>query len=1146
MPNERDQLAQEIVRNHMADQQSMGTDLIDLRNSGAMEQRGYLDPNGEATELGEEFLTLLDEGIFDNHGKLTPKGEAFAMDRETSLLPQNLDAYILRQQAELDDSEVSFGQAVGGVFDYLGKAIKGAGSLAWRQSKNPILFVGPEKDEAWIEATSFLEGAVEGPAQLGSGMFAGVRKGLAKMTGNERAYWDARQSHDRFTQDVQDYRATQYAAHLFEADKVAKMVEERDAEAIAAVGPERAQELIDRGTAAGEIFGDPANYLTMGVGAAVGATEKLPLLVRLSQKAERVMVAQADLAAVTARAAKASEILEKTQQAAAIASRQADNLANMGRDAGRMTDFAKKMGLRAGMEADDLAQAEALIASKSDEVAKLVRDNQVPMMVERIRQGVKQAKSIPPKAVGDAMERVGNMLIKADDGLREIAEKYGMDSVSKLLHSPLTMAGGFAVGGPIGTAVGATTAALASGKMLKAMGNFSRVLGDELMMARGTVPFWQRVANNSHLSPLGRATAHLMDTATLGRRGQSLMRVAKDTAKGTAAAYPIDLAFEVMANGGELDENTLKQALAESLVFGGTGAAVGSIVHGSSRQLMAQQAGDEANFRSMLAPEQVPAWSSMPSQARRSVAAYSAAFPALKIELTETGNSHFHRESNTAVINVKSGNWIEPLIAHEVGHYVTLKGQMEDGIKAMLVGTPETGGLLRSKDGTMSPEFAAFSEAYNARMEQQGHPALSVDDLAVEYFVDSMTQDLIGRVESGDLAKRAGASAGERVVREIMRTMGAKMPIVSDFVFRSGTALDKGGRVVPGTGLASLRTVPGAKRMLDAFLDENAGRRAGEKLGSSENPVQLPYREVASGPLAEQFHSYFQTDAAGNIVRDAKGHAIPIDRQTDMRRQAAGLAAIEIQKAKIDRGEMLPAGEFAPQENGTWQGTHLSAGAIRALEEAGVLNKKQIASLRQLNRASKSGKGETFFVINQPATIKRPGKRAAYGTLPATFREIVPVGVSITKDGNILVHLMSTTQLVENIRKRAKSDRGKRLYNGDEVAIREDVEAVGELHRQNRKTDGYFEEKYGAVEATERKNFINSVFGLMTAAQKAVNPLFDADNVGYKDGVYKTYRIDRINRTVRMQGVPAMPFRYESVKMNLLPEPVPMINQEGE
>jgi len=130
---------------------------------------------------------------------------------------------------------------------------------------------------------------------------------------------------------------------------------------------------------------------------------------------------------------------------------------------------------------------------------------------------------------------------------------------------------------------------------------------------------------------------------------------------------------------------------------------------------------------------------------------------------------------------------------------------------------------------------------------------------------------------------------------------------------------------------------------------------------------------------------------------------------------------------------------------------------------------------------------------------------------------------------------MSVTQLMKNANERAASARGQKLYQGDVKAILADVQAVMDLHRAGQKTDSFYAEKYGAVNAPEYKNFINTVFGLMTKAQKDMNPLFMEDGIRDATNIFKGRRADRINQTTRLQGETKYFLGYEPIKGNYFP-----------
>jgi len=101
---------------------------------------------------------------------------------------------------------------------------------------------------------------------------------------------------------------------------------------------------------------------------------------------------------------------------------------------------------------------------------------------------------------------------------------------------------------------------------------------------------------------------------------------------------------------------------------------------------------------------------------------------------------------------------------------------MEGGISAALVGDGvQTGGLLRGKDGKLDENFLAFKEEYTQRLEAQHNRQINQkiaagekipakqrqfiaptdNDIAIEYFVDSMADDMMEMAETGELGKQA-------------------------------------------------------------------------------------------------------------------------------------------------------------------------------------------------------------------------------------------------------------------------------------------------------------------------------------------------------------------------------------------------------
>lgn len=1130
--------------------------LMPLDQPGALVARGYLTETGEATPSGKLFLELHKQGLFDDKGLLTAKGKAFTIDPADALNPDNLESYAIRDKAGLNDQPEGPG-IVDAVWNLGAGILKGGDKLARRAGLdlfyNPMAFYGRAFDseeeatikeaEETISNQEAFKQVIGSSAQLGSGIGTAINKAYAKIADEDWQYYAAKQQHDAFKADFQDLSTGELYGNLLDSKEITDSLDKANAQASALVGPEKTAQLQQEGGIAGGVLLDPANLLTAGIG---GAVAKGGTMLKLSAKAEAATLAGLEAQDLAVKAAKARAVLIKTQQAAEIATKQAENLTNMGR-ATRAEPFRELAG-RMATKADEAAQAlgplEAKAAEKATFAAKMADEaggaTAVSQSAETLREVGRQVRAAPARALAPVIESIGNKLIRADEALKAGLEKIGF--------TPETIAGARAVAATAGVTTGLgplgfVPAALAAGPLIRGVGNFTRIIGKEMLAARGSVPFWQRVAQNTAASPVHRSVAKAMDTLTLGGKVFDPVRRAATIGKGIAAAAPVDLAFEALSEGGELNANTVKQSLAESILFGGGAAMANAVVNGKVADLRAKAAGDELNFRRSLEPDQLRQFSMLPKGARKSMAVYASVFPELKFVLREGGGGTYDRNSNTAIIDTTSPESLRPLIAHEVNHHIQIKAQMEDGIAAALVGDGLTGGLLRAADGTLDPNYKAAMDAYNDRMIARGDEPLDAKEFAVEYFNEATVDDLMGKEDSGEVQRRAGRSDFERMVRGIIRETIPRVPIIRDLSLRLGGAFDKQGNMVQGNGLLAdgVRNLPFAKKMLREALREQAGRNMEALGGDRPSAVTIPVAAVKNNkPLAESLFSDFKTDPNGKTILGPDGLPEYIDKKTELKRAASGLILEEITRQKIERGDALPPGELAPQENGTYQGTHFSDEHITALRNSGNFNLKQIANLRALNQSAKRFDGATFLVLNQPALKRNKMGKKVYDGISLTFRESVPVGVSTTKAGNILIHFFSVTKFRENIKARAKSARGKRLYGGNEVAILDDAQAVMNLHKQGLTTDQYFVEKYGPQSAPEYKNFINTVFGLMTKKQQEINPLFEADRVGEKDGVYRTYRLDRINQTTKLDGVP-MTFVYPSARDNKLPPPI-MLN----
>ena len=1109
-----------------------------LDESDAFEIRGYLDAEGNATPDGELFLELQDSGIFDEYGELTPKGKAFAMAPEESV-DAPLELYKIRAKAGLEDTEdITFGGALASVGTYLADSIKGAGRALFSL----------DDDEAELASGAAMVGAVKAQATLGAGVKRASEKIWLDSVEDEDAYYLSHQEFKRGVRDVTEMTEAEFVGGLMGSAEVISEIEAARQARIAQIGPEKAARIEKEAEAFGGLFLDPSNALSFGAGFFASKAAQGPtLFAKLSQTVEKAAVLQTQAAAAKTTLVAAESTFKASSRMAELATKQADRLASIGDDvaAQNLRNMANRQGARAFAARTTADRLAIEVASKTKAVEAIAMKAGGAEVITRTMQAVQQAKAIPFEQVARLTDFVGNSLIKLDEGLSNTIARIGMSRESQKMLKYMTASAGLATN----PALALIPATLAAGPTLKGVANLSRIIGKEALQARGTIPFWRRVSQNSASGPLARSVSHLVDELTLGGKALAPIRGARNVAKGTAVALPMDLGFEVLAAGGELDGNTFKQALAESLVFGGTGAAFGAVVRGNLDQKRRQQMGDEINFRSTLEDTQKARFMTLGQGARRTIGTFSAMYPSLNFQLTDNGASSYSRETNTATINVKQSDWIKPLVAHEVNHYIAARAQMEDGITALLVGPEGVGGLLRGRDGTLDANFKAAMDAYNARVRRDGNPALTPEQFAVEYFNEATVDDLVGMVDSGEMQTMAARTDTERVFRDIVGSLISKTPILGDLFVKLGGAYDKGGNMVQGNGLLAggVRELPGAKKLLREMVAKQAGRRnleidpsITEKGAAKEKGIVIPKEMVKDGPFAESMISQFQFDENGKPLRDKDGDPLPIDRATEIKREMAGKIIIELQVERIKRGEQMPEGTLELQEDGDWVGQSLDDAQLKALAESGIFNAEQIRTLGLLNADAGLRKGSTFAMVYQPALARDKKGKVKYAAIAPTFREVVPVQVKITAAGNILIQTMSVTQLMENIRERSKTKLGKKLYNGDQTAMLRDVEAMLALHKKKKETLPYFKEKYGDDVGETYRNFLNTLFGLMTKDQHKLNPMFETEGVKYSSNVFKSRRLDRINHTARLVGRPALPFGYDQVKVNLFPVGVPV------
>lgn len=1162
MADETDMLKQRVLRNHLAE----------LNQTGAIakppKERGYLDADGNATPLGSEFLVLSDAGLIGDDGNLTPDGELYSMNHRDSL-DAPPDIYQKREKLGLNQIDKESGDQGGFwkmIGDFVTEGVPRLAETAYNSiiSEEPIHRprlleeIGAKPTQPRASATRTPEeqanavaesitGGVLASEPLAAGAVYGIQQLAAEVQGKTDEAYAAKQEWERHNAEISELKGAEMMQYLTGADQYLKAREQlvaRDGEEAV-----RKNEEFDR--LAGNFILDPNNVLSLGAGKL--ATSTTAAAARMTLNAEKLamkakVLRMGELAAKTERAT----LEAGTARAKTIATNALER-AKAFRDVGneaqaiRYEATAAQLGERAAPALQRLQELSATEARLGEEIAAIAKKAGVAETILSVNEKIAAIRQMPAQAVGGVVESVGTGLVKTDAFLSNAADTLGITGLYQATRSLPGRLGAAATGAMTGFVPAVIPQALASGPLLQSIGNFTKILGKELIAERGSVPFWRRVANNSTISKTQRFLAHRADELTLGGR---IPEVGARVAKGTVAAYPMNLALNVLADPDHDLGNAASSALGPSLVFGGGTSGAGAIFRGTKAKMKSVRMADQINFMRNLTEDHLSGFSGMSTGAKRAVATYGAAFPNLNWNFKHDGPNHYDAVTNTANINPASNNPLRALVGHEVLHYVTIRNQMQPAIHAMLLGDSITPGLVRHTDGTLDPEFQKFHDAYQSRMDSAGLERIPLEKVAEEYFNENTVDHLMGMVESGELSRMAGRTQAGRKINALIEATIPRVPILRDFFFRTGGAMEAGGRHVMGNGLLAdgIRELPEARAMMRKLVRSSAGEAAmangAVKVNDADGPgAKLP---VAKGdPIIDAFHSILEVDANGIPLKDAQGNHIALSRAKDQARQTAGLVITEAQTRRVQNGYLPGEGEMKKMDDGSWYGDFLDKPLIDALAAKGILNSKQIAIIRNISAATKSGIGHRFLITNHPALIKSHKGKIRYDSIAATLRESVPLGFRVTQKGNIVVQLMSVTQLDHNITTRAASKRGKALYDGNTEAIKQDISAMMDIHkngyegdRLNQKTDKFYQEKYGPATWEDRKNFINTIFGLMTKEQKEKNPMFLSDGVtSAKDHVYRTYRLDRISKAIKMDGTP-LPFGYTHVKANYLPEGV--------
>ena len=1090
------------------------TELPPINTEEGMKFRGLIDDNGEATKLGEDYLLMEDSGLIQN-GELTKKAQAFLTPMEDLLVPDQItnltstlstqdpktlekfELYKIRKNSGIDvqDSEESL---IKGIISGLGDVARTTG-IAIGES-------GATKEQRDAARMAIVEGAIETPIQMSGKTGAFIEKfvinPVKRTAGVPQEQLDANEAWADYQNDSrQAMYDNMTGASLVDAvtdtTQGSEIYQTAKQQFIDRDGPVQGEinfnKLVAGGAGAGSMATDPIGLalsaFTLGGGI-------LPKLSKMSK------IAKAESTAL-----QATSQLERLGEAAGLVGRQIDDTtaqigtlqksiddavlvgdnataAQLTSDLRLQTSKLDDLNKRAGMLDEGAQVNQRMFQQASTKIDDL---NAPSMMGQKIQSGA-------IRKLADTADVLGNVTGKMARGIKFVERKLGVYRTPWLVRAITASSAPQAFATYYGIRQGLVYGAPA----LKKLSQFGNTISDELLEATGSSPFWRRVAANQSTGRLGQAFAGLMDYTTPIRRGVA------SPIKGAAKALPATTLYEAI-NAGGLDEAALERAGANALVFGSIARLAGG-----KKDWDQASAGDLYNFRNKLRSTdeaKFNAFESIPDKpTKQFVSSFDAAYPGMyDYNFTQDGNSFLNEGTKTFTINVNDKpGMIRAIAAHEINHGLQFKHQSDDAVKARMLGDETQSGLVRSTDGTLDPEFKAWGDEYNSRLEAQGIPTKSVDDLAIEYYTDIGAQTLFEDVVSGRVYKAGQKTKARRKIEEVFNKTMSATPIIKDLHFKFGGATDGNGRMIMGSGLLAdgIRELPEVKAMVRNMYRESAGLPSKSEVAPNDGFSQ------STNPIHHQ---------AADTIR-------------------------ELNQAAVKSRTPLIDAALQPDARGNGAG-RLPSEYFEELEARGIIPEGSWGRAVDLNE--NMDLPVSYLLDYRPV---RQGRSAQIDG--RTVNNIKPIGWGLS-NGRLYLAAMDINQLNINISRAAKSNVAKNLKMSRND-IMNDIDAVADLQSKNKSTDDYF--KRVAEEAGQgkkwklRKNFINATQGLLTPSQMDGNPMFNALGQTTKSGIYRTFAFDLLDNATRMTGVKVVdygPNSYYTLKSNLMPQ-MPRVNRNGE
>lgn len=639
---------------------------------------------------------------------------------------------------------------------------------------------------------------------------------------------------------------------------------------------------------------------------------------------------------------------------------------------------------------------------------------------------------------------------------------------------------------------------------LKNVGEFLSTAGKELIYGKTTLPFWNRVAQET--TGLGSGIANLLDKPAIYTLGAA--------AKGSLIGGATGAGLGALSNPLQPYSGATQGAV-QGGILGMMGGGFGQISdQGSLGNVTQRMAGDWKRYRDMLPAADRGNFDKLDSTNQLALSQFSHQFPGLKVDYINDPNDvggAQHYGNNVTINTAQPGSTIQGLLAHELAHSVAENGLLPDLYRELL-GEPatKTPGQYTLRDSNApdgvahidpttgryktNQDFQNLKNTYVQALADKNKPTSHLTDLniAKEIFAEHGAQYALsgqGTVDTNS-AFRPGWLSNQYTLKNAMMKMGL--------------AFKTDGNVIKGTGLFhdNLQPNSAVSKLIQTYYQKRFDDR---KIVTSESD-QMPDRAFAKKDLITSPNAVDHWfDSTPSVLRDKNGvvqkdgTGAPVIRsQSEVAKYNTGLsrsvndfvgALPEDRRAELgitQKGEHNVTLRYMPDE------------LLDNLAAKNQYNPNQMENLRTLSKsmADRSQAGRMFNFFYQTAS-----KGKQYATLAGAERNIIPYLFETTKDGNTNLKGVDFGQLTNNYFKYQKNATVKKLWQT--------------ANDFNTDADTYFgnhaQGKPGAEGiGPEKRDVINALAGLGTSVNKEMNPF--TSQTPQAKSIIKSFRIDRINR----------------------------------